>query len=603
MTPAEAPLVSAWKRTHSCGALASKDVGAPVTLMGWVDTVRDLGGITFIDLRDREGITQILVPTEAGRDVVDLAKGLGAEWVVAVRGEVLRRAPSTVNPGIATGEIEVRADEIRVLSESKTPPFELTEQTRASEDLRLRYRYLDIRRGEVRRRLEIRSRLTFAVRRYLMEQGFHEIETPYLTKSTPEGARDYLVPSRVHKGSFYALPQSPQLFKQLLMIAGMERYFQIVRCFRDEDLRADRQPEFTQIDIEMSFVDREDVFALAEGMFVAVLGAVEIEVKTPFPRMTYDEAMSRYGSDKPDLRFGLEIADISDVVRGSGYGIFEKTLEAGGAVKAIAAPGLASASRKEIDDLEAQAKALGAAGLGWAQLKDGELKSPLLRHLGEDRLKKAFERASGGPGDLLLVVASAGVVASTVLGALRLSIARKEGLIPKSRDFALVWVTDFPYFEYSETEGRWNAIHHPFTSPFEEDLWKLETDQGSVRALAYDLVANGFELGGGSIRIHRNDVQAKVFRALGMTDEEARDKFGFFLEALQYGAPPHGGIAFGVDRIAMLAAGGQSLRDVIAFPKTTSAYDLMTGSPSPVSNAQLEELGIRIAGEVPRRDR
>ncbi len=586
--------MSAWKRSHDCGALASKDVGARATLMGWVATVRDLGGITFIDLRDREGITQILVPTEAGSEVVDLAKRLGTEWVVAVRGEVLRRAPSTVNPSIATGEIELRADEIRVLSESKTPPFELTDQTRASEDLRLRYRYLDIRRAEVRRRLEIRSRLTFAVRRYLMEKGFHEIETPYLTKSTPEGARDYLVPSRVHKGAFYALPQSPQLFKQLLMIAGMERYFQIVRCFRDEDLRADRQPEFTQIDIEMSFVDREDVFSLVEGMFVEMLRAVDIEVRAPFRRMTYDEAMSRYGTDKPDLRFGLEIVDISDVVRGSGYGIFEKTLEAGGAVKAIAVPGLASTSRKEIDELEAQAKALGAAGLGWAQLREGELKSPLARHLGEDRLKKAFELASGVPGALLLIVAGGGVLASTVLGALRLAIARKEGLIPEGRDFALAWVTDFPYFEYSESDGRWGAMHHPFTSPFEEDLGRLETDQGSIRSLAYDLVANGFELGGGSIRIHRNDVQEKVFRALGLTDEEAREKFGFFLEALQYGAPPHGGIAFGVDRIAMLAAGGQSLRDVIAFPKTTSAYDLMTGSPSAVSDAQLEELGIRV---------
>jgi aspartyl-tRNA synthetase len=567
--------------------------------MGWVDTVRDLGGITFIDLRDREGIAQILVPTEAGSEVVDLAKRLGTEWVVAVRGEVLRRALSTVNPSIATGEIEVRADEIRVLSESKTPPFELTDQTRASEDLRLRYRYLDIRRKEVRRRLEIRSQLTFAVRRYLMGQGFHEIETPYLTKSTPEGARDYLVPSRVHKGSFYALPQSPQLFKQLLMIAGMERYFQIVRCFRDEDLRADRQPEFTQIDIEMSFVDREDVFALVEGMFVEMLGSVGIEVRAPFRRMTYDEAMARYGSDKPDLRFGLEIADLSELVRGSGYGIFEKTLSAGGVVRAIAVPGLASASRKEVDDLEAQAKALGAAGLGWAQFREGELKSPLARHLGEDRLKKACELASGGPGSLLLIVAGEKALVSAVLGALRLSIAKNQGLIPEGRDFALSWVTDFPYFEYSETEGRWSAMHHPFTSPYEEDLPRLESDQGSVRALAYDLVANGFELGGGSIRIHRNDVQAKVFRALGMSDEEAREKFGFFLEALQYGAPPHGGIAFGVDRIAMLASGGQSLRDVIAFPKTTSAFDLMTGSPSAVSAAQLEELGIRIAEKRP----
>jgi aspartyl-tRNA synthetase len=372
---------------------------------------------------------------------------------------------------------------------------------------------------------------------------------------------------------------------------------------RDEDLRADRQPEFTQIDLEMSFIDREDVFALVEGMFVEMLGAVSIEVKAPFRRMTYDEAMSRYGSDKPDLRFGLEIADLSDLVRGSGYGIFEKTLEAGGRVRAIAVPGLAGSSRKEIDDLEAQAKALGAAGLGWAQFREGELKSPLARHLGDDRLKKAFELASGGPGSLLLIVAGEALLASTVLGTLRLSIARKEGLIPEGRDFALAWVTDFPYFEYSETEKRWGAMHHPFTSPFEEDLGRLETDQGSVRSLANDVVANGFELGGGSIRIHRNDVQAKVFRALGLTDEEAREKFGFFLEALQYGAPPHGGIALGVDRIAMLAAGGQSLRDVIAFPKTTSAYDLMTGSPSAVSNAQLEELGIRIAGESPRRER
>jgi aspartyl-tRNA synthetase len=567
--------------------------------MGWVDTVRDLGGIIFIDLRDREGITQILVPTQAGTDVVDLAKRLGTEWVVAVRGEVVRRALSTVNPAIATGEIEVRADEIRVLSESKTPPFELADQTRASEDLRLRYRYLDIRRAEVRRRLEIRSRLTFAVRRHLMGRGFHEIETPYLTRSTPEGARDYLVPSRVHKGSFYALPQSPQLFKQLLMIAGMERYFQIVRCFRDEDLRADRQPEFTQIDIEMSFVDREDVFALVEGMFVEMLGSVDIDVQAPFRRMTYDDAMSRYGSDKPDLRFGLEIADLSDLVRGSGYGIFERTLEAGGVVRAIAVPGLAPSSRKEVDDLEAQARALGAAGLGWAQFREGEIKSPLARHLGEDRLRKAFELASGGPGFLLLIVAGERTLVSTVLGALRLSSARKEGLIPEGRGFALAWVTDFPYFEYSETEGRWSAMHHPFTSPYPEDLDRLETDQGSVRALAYDLVANGFELGGGSIRIHRSDVQAKVFRALGMSDEEAREKFGFFLEALQYGAPPHGGIAFGVDRIAMLASGGQSLRDVIAFPKTTSAYDLMTGSPSAVSDAQLEDLGIRIAEKRP----
>jgi aspartyl-tRNA synthetase len=567
-------------------------VGTRVTLMGWVDTVRDLGGITFIDLRDREGVTQILAGPSAGAAVVEAAKRLGNEWVVAVRGEVLERAKETVNPAIPTGEIEVRAEEIRVLSESKTTPFEIDDASKASEDLRLKYRYLDIRRPSVRRRLEIRSQLTFACRRHLMERGFHEIETPYLTKSTPEGARDYLVPSRVHKGSFYALPQSPQLFKQLLMIGGMERYFQIVRCFRDEDLRADRQPEFTQIDIEMSFVDREDVFALVEGLFVDMLGAVGIAVEAPFRRMSYDEAMARYGTDKPDLRFGCEIVDISDVVRGSGYAIFERHLEEGGAIRAFVAPGLASYSRKEVDDLEAQAKALGAKGLGWARFTAEELKSPLSKHLGEERLKQAFELAGGGVDDLLLVVAGDAVEASTVLGTLRLALARKEGFIPKGRDFALTWVTDFPYFQYSEAEGRFEAMHHPFTSPYEEDLDLLEGQQPRVRSLAYDVVANGFELGGGSIRIHRYDVQQRVFRALGLTDEEAREKFGFFLDALGYGAPPHGGIALGVDRIAMLAASGTSLRDVIAFPKTTSAFDLMTGSPSAVSPAQLAELGI-----------
>jgi aspartyl-tRNA synthetase len=586
-----------WKKSHSCGALGPNEVGARVTLMGWVDTVRDLGGITFIDLRDRAGVTQVLVDPEAGEEAVSAAKRIGTEWVVAVRGEVLRRAPATVNANIATGEIEVRAEEIRVLSESKTPPFEIADDTKASEDLRLRYRYLDIRRPTLRRRLEARSLLTFAARRHLMERGFHETETPYLTKSTPEGARDYLVPSRVHKGAFYALPQSPQLFKQLLMIAGMERYFQIVRCFRDEDLRADRQPEFTQIDIEMSFVDREDVFALVEGLLVEMLAATGIEVEAPFRRMSYEEAMSRYGTDKPDLRFGCEIADLSELVRGSGYGVFERVLEEEGVVRGLVVPGLARYSRKETDDLEAQARGLGAAGLGWARWTDTELKSPLARHLGEDRLKLLFERAGGGPGDLLLVVAGTGRLSSTVLGALRLGVGKKEGLVPEGRELALAWVTDFPYFAYSEAEGRWEAMHHPFTSPFEEDLDRLDGEQGSVRSLAYDVVANGYELGGGSIRIHRYDVQQRVFRALGLSDAEAQEKFGFFLEALQYGAPPHGGIALGVDRIAMLAAGGTSLRDVIAFPKTTSAFDLMTGSPSPVSKAQLAELGIAIETE------
>jgi aspartyl-tRNA synthetase len=587
--------VTAWKRSHSCGALGREQVGSTVVLMGWVDTVRDLGSIMFFDLRDREGITQILVGAEAGSGVVEASKRIGTEWVVAVRGEVLLRAPGTVNANIATGAIEVRAEEIRVLSEAKTPPFEIEDNTKASEDLRLRYRYLDIRRPVMRRRLEVRSKLTFEARRFLTEKGFNEIETPYLTRSTPEGARDYLVPSRVHKGAFYALPQSPQLFKQLLMIGGMERYFQIVRCFRDEDLRADRQPEFTQIDIEMSFVDREDVFAVVEGLFAQMMGAAGFEVPIPLPRMTYDEAIRRYGTDKPDLRFGCEIADLSEVVRGSGHAVFERVLEEGGAVRALAAPGLGRYSRKDVDDLEAQAKGLGASGLGWARWTDTELKSPLVQKLGEDRLKKAFELAHGGKGDLLLVVAGEGAFASTILGSLRLLLAKKEGFVPPGRELALTWVTDFPYFEYSETEGRWEARHHPFTSPYEEDIDLLEGQQGKVRSLAYDLVANGYELGGGSIRIHRHDVQERVFRALGLRDEDAREKFGFFLEALQYGTPPHGGIALGVDRIAMVAAAGTSLRDVIAFPKTTSAFDLMTGSPSEVSTAQLADLGIQIA--------
>ncbi|HSF19480.1 MAG TPA: aspartate--tRNA ligase [Vicinamibacteria bacterium] len=583
-----------WRRTHSCGALGRDAVGSEVVLAGWVDTVRDLGGITFIDLRDREGVTQILVGPDAGESVVGAAKRVGSEWVIAVRGAVIERSAGTVNRNISTGEIEVKAVEIEVLSPSKTPPFEIGDDVKASEDLRLRYRYLDLRRGSVRRRLETRSRLTFATRRHLVEKGFHEVETPYLTKSTPEGARDYLVPSRVHRGSFYALPQSPQLFKQLLMIAGMERYFQIVRCFRDEDLRADRQPEFTQVDIEMSFVDREDVYALVEELFVAMFRATGIELPTPFPRLGYPEAIARYGTDKPDLRFGCDIRDLSELFRGSGYGVFDRVLEEGGAVRALVAPGLARYSRKEIDELDSQIKELGAAGLGWAKWTETELKSPLSRHIGEETLRKAFALTGGAVGDLLLVVAGDGSEASTALGAMRTALAKREGWIPEGVTPAFLWVTDFPYFEYSEAEQRLEARHHPFTSPHPDDMDRLESDPASVRSLAYDVVANGYELGGGSIRIHRADLQERIFRALGLSESEAREKFGFFLEALQYGTPPHGGIALGVDRIAMIAGGGASLRDVIAFPKTTSALDLMTGSPSEVSERQLDELGIAL---------
>ena len=584
--------MNSWRRTHTCGELGAGEVGQSVVLMGWVDVIRDLGGITFLELRDRMGVTQILISPSSGAGVKSTAKRVGSEWVVAVKGEVLRRAEDNINRSVATGEIEVRADEIEVLSEAKTPPFELTGNVKVSEDLRLRYRYLDLRRAPMRRNLEKRSKLGLAGREYLAGRGFHEIETPFLAKSTPEGARDYLVPSRVHKGSFYALPQSPQIFKQLLMISGMERYFQIVRCFRDEDLRADRQPEFTQIDIEMSFIEPEDIYSLVEGLFVHMLRAIDIDVGAPFPRLKYDEAIDRYGSDKPDLRFGCEISDLGDVVRGSGYGIFENILESGGVVRAIVAKGCAGYSRKDLDNLEVSAKALGAKGLGWARWTDSELKSPLARHLGDDRMKQAFETAGGVVGDLLLIVAGERSRASSVLGGLRLELAKREGWI-REGDFKFVWVTEFPLLEYSEPDGRWYSMHHPFTSPHPEDMDLIDTDPGSVRALAYDVVANSYELGGGSIRIHNSRVQEKIFRALGLSDEEAKEKFGFFLEALQYGTPPHGGIALGFDRIAMLAVGGTSLRDVIAFPKTTSALDMMTGSPSEVTLDQLDELGIK----------
>jgi aspartyl-tRNA synthetase len=556
--------------------------------MGWVSRIRDLGGLTFIDLRDREGITQILVRPDAGADIVECAKNVGAEWVVAARGTVVKR--ETSNPDLPTGDIEVEAKDFKVLSESMVPPF-LPEDEKVSEELRLRYRYLDIRRPSLQRNLAIRSRLAIATRSYLDQKGFYEIETPILTKSTPEGARDYLVPSRVNKGKFYALPQSPQLFKQLLMISGIDRYFQIPRCFRDEDLRADRQPEFTQVDIEMSFIEQEDVFELIEGLFASILKIVDVDVETPFPRFEFNEAMDRYGSDKPDLRFGVEIVDVSHAFRGSGYGIFESVIEGGGAVRAIAAPGCSKYSRKDIEGLENLAKSNGAKGLGWARWSDEGIQSPLVKHAGEDRIKEAFEKAGGKGGDLLLLVASASQKASVVLGSLRLELARRESWI-KEGVGGFCWVTDFPLFEFSETEKRWTSMHHPFTSPHPDDLERLESDPGSVRALAYDVVASGCELGGGSIRIHRSDVQARIFRALHLADDEAREKFGFFLDALQYGTPPHGGIALGFDRIAMIAAGGTSLRDVIAFPKTTSALDLMTGSPSEVVQEQLDELGL-----------
>ena len=590
--------MTSWKRTHTCGALRASDSGSEVVLKGWVSGVRDLGGITFIDLRDREGVTQVLVRPEASKEASELAKRVGSEWVIAARGNVVLRGKESVNPNLATGEIEVATSELRVLSESKTPPFLPDEEANVGEELRLRYRFLDLRRPSLFRNIATRSRMALATRRYLEKEGFLEIETPFLTKSTPEGARDYLVPSRTQKGSFYALPQSPQLFKQILMVAGFDRYFQIARCFRDEDLRADRQPEFTQIDIEMSFVEEDDVFEVVEGMFVSILREVGIEASAPFPRLTWAEAMDRYGIDKPDLRFGVEIADVSKVFSGSGYKVFEGVLSGGGAVRAIAAPGCAGYSRKGIDGLEKIAKAQGAAGMGWARWTDTELSSPLAKHVGEDRLKEAFTQAKGGPGDLLLLIAGEPRAASVVLGALRLEVGKREDLA-KTSSWGLCWITEFPLFEWDETRKEWGSSHHPFTSPHPDDLDRLESDPGSVRSLAYDIVGCGYELGSGSIRIHRADVQSRIFRALKIREEEAQMKFGFFLDALQYGAPPHGGIAIGFDRLAMVAVGGTSLRDVIAFPKTTSAFDLMTGSPSGVTEEQLRELGLALRKSGP----
>jgi aspartyl-tRNA synthetase len=568
------------------------DAGTEVILAGWVNGLRDLGGIVFIDLRDRSGVVQVVVKPETGGEAGKKAQALGSEWVISVRGKVAAREPSTVNPQLATGEIEVVADEIQVLSEARTPPFLPDDALKVAEETRLKYRYLDLRRPTLQKNIATRSRLAIAARRYLADQGFYEIETPFLTKSTPEGARDYLVPSRVHRGSFYALPQSPQLFKQLLMVAGFERYFQIVRCFRDEDLRADRQPEFTQIDLEMSFVEPDDVFAVVEGMFRAMLSEVGVAIEIPFPRMSWAEAMDRYGSDKPDLRYGSPVVDVSEMFEGAGYAVFDRVLAGGGRVRALRAPGCARYSRKEIGTLEEVAKAQGAAGLAWARWTPSELASPLAKHVGEPRLKEVFARAGGGESDLLAMVAGEPRVASLALGAVRTELALKEAWAP-AESWAFGWITEFPLFEWDAQDARWVSSHHPFTAPHPEDLDLIESSPATVRSLAYDLVGNGFELASGSIRIHRSDLQSRVFRALKLSSEEAEERFGFFLEALRFGTPPHGGIAVGFDRTAMLVAGGKSLREVIAFPKTTSAFDLMTGSPSGVDSEQLRQLGIR----------
>jgi aspartyl-tRNA synthetase len=576
-------------RTHTCGALRTSDVGRDVTLLGWVHRIRDLGGVTFIDIRDRAGISQVVVRDDEA--LMSAAKRLRSEYVIGIEGNVQRRSEDTVNPKIATGEVEVLARAIRVLSEAKTPPFQIADDSPVSEDVRLRYRYLDLRRSRLQHNIGLRHRVALAVRRYLDANGFWEIETPILAKSTPEGARDFLVPSRLHAGEFYALPQSPQIFKQILMIAGTDRYFQIVRCFRDEDQRADRQLEFTQIDIEMSFARPDSIYGLIEPLMQVMLREVNREISLPFRRMPYAEAIARYGSDKPDLRCGLEIHDLSDVFRHSEFRVFQKIVAESGVVRGFAVPGGNRYSRSGLDALVEQAKQMGFTGLIWVRPGAPPLSS--VKALSEATLLPALERVQAGPDDLLLMAAGQPDATSKLLGQLRLAIARKENLLnPEALEF--LWVTDFPLLEYHEEDQRWYAMHHPFTSPLDEDADKLESQPGEVRAKAYDLVLNGSEIGGGSIRIHDSGLQARIFNRLGIDEDEAKLRFGFFLEALEYGTPPHGGIALGLDRIIAILAGETSIREVIAFPKTANALDLMAGAPSTVDARQMRELHLKV---------
>jgi aspartyl-tRNA synthetase len=580
-------------KRRGAGTITTEDVGSRVGLQAWVQRRRDHGGLVFLDLRDRSGVVQVVLRPEAAPEPAQALAAARAEWVVEVEGEVVRREAGKVNPDLPTGEVEVVAQRAAVLSRSEPPPFALDGKADAAEETRLRYRYLDLRRPEMQKNLLLRDRVTLAVRNYFHEQGFVDVETPILTKSTPEGARDYLVPSRVKHGCFYALPQSPQLFKQLLMVAGFERYVQIARCFRDEDLRADRQPEFTQIDVEMSFPSEEDVFALVEGLFAKVFPLAGIEPVVPFPRMTYAEAMARYGSDKPDLRFGMPIVDLSARLGESGFRGFKETVAAGGVVRGFAVPGAAEASRKEVDGWAETARRFGAAGVLTLRRKGGETSFQVKNALTGSELADAAEALGLEEGGLALLAAAPANVAAAALGALRLELARTYKLIPEGKH-ALLWVTEFPLLEWGEEEGRWFAMHHPFTSPDPRDFNQLESDPGAVRSRAYDVVMDGLELGGGSIRIHDMELQRRMFKLLGISAEEAEARFGFFLEALRYGAPPHGGIALGLDRMVMLLAGATSLREVIAFPKTASATDLLTEAPSDVDEKQLRELGIAV---------
>jgi aspartyl-tRNA synthetase len=582
------------KRTHTCGELRAADIGKSVTLTGWVDMRRDLGGVVFIDLRDRYGKTQVVFNPQTGAAVHTLAGELRSEYVISVTGRVQARPEGGVNQSMPTGAIDVLADVLTIVTRADTPPFPIQDQIDAREETRLQYRYLDLRRAPMQKNLVSRHRMAIIARKYFDALSFIEVETPILMKSTPEGARDYLVPSRVHHGKFYALPQSPQTYKQILMVAGMDRYFQIVKCFRDEDLRADRQPEFTQIDVEMSFVDEPDIMAIVEGLMVQFFKELrQIDVPAPFPRMTYKEAMESYGSDKPDTRFGLTFTDVSGVVKGSGFKVFADTVAKGGVVAGFAAPGCAAYTRSQLDVLTDFAKKLGAGGLVWMRVTEAGVETPVEKFLGKELVESIRASMHAVPGDLLLLVSDQWSKAYNVLGALRLELARRLNLIDPAKN-NLLWVTDFPMFEFDEEEKRYVAVHHPFTSPKLEDLPLLDSAPASARARAYDLVLNGSEIAGGSIRIHDRDLQSKVFGLLGISQDEAKKKFGFMLEAFRYGAPPHGGIAFGFDRICMLLNGESSIRDVIAFPKTASALSLMDDAPSEVDAKQLAELHIKV---------
>jgi aspartyl-tRNA synthetase len=580
-------------RTHTCGALRLDDVGAEVVLLGWVHRVRDLGGLLFIDVRDRFGVTQVVFDKD-DEALMNKAKRLRSEYVVGAAGRVRRRSADTVNPKLATGEVEVVVRQLTILNEAKTPPFPIADETPVSEDVRLKYRYLDLRRSRVQNNIVLRHKVMAVIRQYFDREGFLEIETPILTKSTPEGARDYLVPSRVHPGEFFALPQSPQLFKQILMVAGMDRYVQICKCFRDEDLRADRQPEFTQVDVEMSFARPDTVFNVIEPLMKEVFAVIGRDIEIPFPRMPYAEAMAKYGSDKPDLRCGMPIQDIGDFFKESSFRVFRDIVAAGGTVRGLVVPNAGGYSRSEVDGIAAQAESLGGRIVWARRAEDGTVTSSVMKALGEEQVRQVLDLSGASAGGLLLIAAGEPDTASKLLGQLRLNLARKDGLLNPD-EFAFTWVVDFPLLEWDPQERRYVSMHHPFTSPLEEDIDRVATEPGKVRAKAYDLVLNGSELGGGSIRIHDADLQRRIFSLLNISDEEAKLRFGFFLEALEYGTPPHGGIALGLDRLVALLSNETSIREVMAFPKTAAAVDLMSSAPSPVDGRQLKELHIQIS--------